>query len=473
VHAMPPARARGARRSAAVLPASAAAGPPGTWTRLTDPATGGTTEWSSFARTGDGVLHVAWRRGNVADPNRDDLVHTPVAPNGAAAASTPIVTSWGIIGRSAIVADPAVGLRVLVGGQATTTTGAPNEWLSTATSADGGATWALSAADVARGVLANEGPTAAVVDPTGAVFSVFGAVRVHRGLVAPADSETIPSFQARCCGGYANLAATESGQVWLAWHSAGNDAASRGILYQAVDPATGGPSGASARAARATREPPRQPVALAALRTRPGVLLAYPTPAGRLEVLDVVSGAVRPQGAGRGNSKVALAADGTGRAWLAWRTRDGRIAARRSNVGATAWGAIVRVPPARGTSTVSTLVASAQDDRLDLVAQLQVLRGSSPDTGTAAWHTQVRPGLTLVVAPSSVRSATGGVVRFRVLDAGDPVAGARVRVGSRTRVTDAAGRASLAISDGAPAGVRAATASRSGYVPAVGSFRVR
>ena len=66
--------------AAIALPAPAVAGAPGTWTRLTDPATGGSTEWSSLARTADGVLHVAWRRGNVADPNRDDLVHTAGAP---------------------------------------------------------------------------------------------------------------------------------------------------------------------------------------------------------------------------------------------------------------------------------------------------------------------------------------------------------------------------------------------------------
>ena len=193
---------------------SAHAGRPGVWTRLSDPPTSSNIDRPSLTRTPDGILHVAWKRENAVDTGRDDLMHSAVRPGGALLGSQPVVANWSIIGRASIVADPAVGLRVLVGGQAGTPPGnTANQALSTATSADGGATWSLSPADVAGGaVLGNEGPTAAIVDPTGAVFSVFGSVRVHRGLVAPADSTTIPLFQPVCCGGYGNLAATSAGR---------------------------------------------------------------------------------------------------------------------------------------------------------------------------------------------------------------------------------------------------------------------
>ena len=179
---------------AAAAPA-AHAGRPGVWTRLSEPPVSSNIDRPSMARTPDGILHVVWKRDNAVDPSRDDLMHSAVRPGGALLGSQPVAANWSIIGRASIVADPAAGLRVLVGGQAGVPPGnTANQALSTATSADGGATWVLSPTDVAGGsVLGDEGPTAAIVEPTGAVFSVFGSVRVQRGLVAPADSTTIPA----------------------------------------------------------------------------------------------------------------------------------------------------------------------------------------------------------------------------------------------------------------------------------------
>src|SRR4029077_17026348 len=96
--------------------------------------------------------------------------------------------------------------------------------------------------------------------------------------------------------------------------------------------------------------------------------------------------------------------------------------------------------------------------RIDVVA---INRGTS---SASLQHTQLLPGLTLVRA-RLVRRGGGAAVTFKVLDAGDPVAGARVRAGGRAAVTGPSGTATLLLRRG---GV--ATASKGGDVRASARF---
>src|SRR3954452_18438244 len=69
------------------------------WARVT--ARGGVSiDQVSPLRTGDGVLHVAWR--HPAGSNSDDLLHTTITPDGKVGATVPIVSGW--VG----VLDPAL-----------------------------------------------------------------------------------------------------------------------------------------------------------------------------------------------------------------------------------------------------------------------------------------------------------------------------------------------------------------------------
>jgi hypothetical protein len=485
---------------AALVGAPAAqAGRPGSWTRLSDPPNVSNVDRNWLARTPDGVLHVAWKRTNPADRARDDLFHTAIRPNGATVLTSPIAQSWGSINDAAILFDPSIGgLRTLIGGQETVTTGAPHEWLSTAVAGPDGAAWTLSPTDVATGNSAEAGPSGATALADGTILTTWSsAVFVHRGLTALPSPDATPRFHTSdmgCCGYSSNLAAAADGSVWVAWYSngkrPGTDVDDYGIFYQAVDPATGAPLPGSSRlkaprsgVARSSGEiaigpEGSHPTPLAALQGgQTGVLTAYregyPT-TERVRVFDIVSGRLRAIPSTRGASRIALAPDPSGRAWLLYETRDDAVMVRRSNVGATAWGAPVRVRWPRGTYTLWSVAGDAQGGRLDVVAMLQVGRGpSSPDTGIGAWHTQARPGLTLVIVHGSVRSSTGGRFRFRVLDAGDGLAGARIRVGNRTITTNAEGRASLLVSPGAPRGVRAVTVTKAGYTQTRGAVVVR
>jgi hypothetical protein len=154
--------------------------------------------------------------------------------------------------------------------------------------------------------------------------------------------------------------------------------------------------------------------------------------------------------------QVALTATPDGRLWAGWEDSDtGKAVFRRSNKTATKWGAAVPVtlPPGR----IFQLNLDARLDRADAVIRTE------SDTGTVGLATdQIRPGLTL--------AATGGKTQsFRVLDAGDPIAGAKVKVAGRSLTTDAKGRATADLRPGR----YAATASKSGYVGATTRVQAR
>jgi hypothetical protein len=125
------------------------------------------------------------------------------------------------------------------------------------------------------------------------------------------------------------------------------------------------------------------------------------------------------------------------------------IFVRRTNKAGTRFGPLVRVGPPGGATAIWKLNGEGSLGPLDLLAA--VTTGSS----LATWHTQVLPPLALAAARAK------GTVVFRVTDAGDPVAGAKVHVGGKTLTTNAAGRASLPI-----AGAAKATARMGGYSPA-------
>jgi hypothetical protein len=122
----------------------------------------------------------------------------------------------------------------------------------------------------------------------------------------------------------------------------------------------------------------------------------------------------------------------------------------------TVFGATVRRSGPRNVVEAQVIDLSAQADKLDVLGTYSSVAGSN------LFHTQALPGLSL--------SATGGrTVRFRVTDAGEPVAGATVSVRGRRLKTDGSGRASVDL----PAGRFTATASKANYVSATARVRSR
>ncbi len=148
------------------------------------------------------------------------------------------------------------------------------------------------------------------------------------------------------------------------------------------------------------------------------------------------------------NKHANVAAAPDGRLWLMWE-RNGTVFATRTNKSATRMGAMNALKPP-GSRTVYRLNGEGSAGPLDLVA----------NDGQGLWHQQVWPKLQLIA--SSKKAGAGRAITFRVLDAGDPVAGATVKAGGKSLKTAANGQATL--EQAQPARVNA-TASKAGYAP--------
>jgi hypothetical protein len=307
---------------------------------------------------------------------------------------------------------------------------------------------------------------AATVRRDGSTLQAFAGTLgtwVHAGLTpATPNVDYMGGLQ---YGNDPNLATDAADRTVMAWYSS---AAGRlGVLAQEVnaDGSPGpGPLTMPGTAAMDVGMLGRTPLAA---RAGGGFYVAYPTP-GSVRPWRVGAGSA-PVVAGLDNSPaVAVAAAGDGRIWVLWTKGfgDPDVLARRSNEGATRFGAAVNAGHPRDAMQAYKLDASAAGNALD------VLAGFNIDTTTDAVtsYRRVRPGLTLKASPGRVRKGERTEVRFTVLDAGDAVSGARVRVAGRSGTTDGEGRVTLGLN------VRRAVqarATRSGYAAATRRIGVR
>jgi hypothetical protein len=459
----------------AAVAASAHAGTPARWERLTGLDDANTFQLG-LARTADGVLHATWLR---TEPGGRSLHHTPIAANGRFGATTQIQPEWVVMANSDLVLSPEGGLRVFFGGQRTTVTGDPHEEMNTATADASGAAWALAPASITDGTggAADAGAAAAA---DGTPFVSWGAtvgVFVHRG----GDPGPAFDFQGPahggCCGYTPDLALDgATGQLTVAWYS--NATGRLGVWAQSVDGATGAPVGAPMRmpgsvtpfsgAEQSSQMISRTPIA--GRPGRPGVFVAYPGGyPGQDRVLLWRVGDSRSRTLTRARNVqhdiVGIAAAPNGRLWAFWSEKGAggyRIVATRSDPGVGAFGERVEMRPPRGSVDDFHLQGNAQNGRLDLFGHFGTVSGNS------TWHRQVLPGLALEASARRVRGDV--VVRALVTDAGDPVRGATVRAGGETAQTNRRGRALLELGS---AGRRlAVTAADAGFTAARERVRV-
>jgi hypothetical protein len=452
----------------AAVAASAAQAAP--WKRVTTPD-GSSTDQVGLARTADGVLHVAWH--HPTGPNTADLLHTVISPAGNVGATTPVQSGWTGFTNPALVVEPG-GLRAFWGGFRTTDTNDPQNETNTALSSDGGASWALQAGSVVPlGAQSYASNTAATVRADGSTLQSFAGTLgtwVHAGL-SPATPNH--DFQAPL-GTYGydpNLATDASNRTVLAWYSSA--AGHLGVQAQDVA-ADGSPVGA------ATTMPDTGDMQSGMLGRTPlvarkggGFYVAYPTgyPTSTRVRLWRVGAAGAPlvgRVRGSGSPAVAVAAAGDGRLWVVWTEGfgDPDVLARRSNKLATKFGATVNAGHPKDALQAYKVDASAAGGALDVLGNFNI-----DTTATAVTsHRRLLPGLTLQAAPGELRSGETTAVRFTVRDAGDPVAGARVKAAGASGRSDAQGRVTLTIKSRTAV---KASATRSGYTRATKRLRVR
>ena len=222
-----------------------------------------------------------------------------------------------------------------------------------------------------------------------------------------------------------------------------------------------------------SQEDTRMPVAGLVGAGQSAVIVAYPTgypTTTTMRVWRIVPGGGAPStvvlaSGGSQKDATAVAADPNGRAWVIWTDRSGdgsrrTVYASRSNVGATAWGKVVSLKGPTGTSTLWQLAASAQSDRVDVLAQYQ--KGS----GNAIFHTQLLAGLKVTVSPAKIKVGKTTTVSVTVTDAGSGVGGAKATIGTRSGTTSVAGVAKVKVK-ATKTGKLKVTVKKNGY--AVGS----
>lgn len=422
--------------------AAAQAGPPGKWTKVT-----GSNQWNidevGAARTGDGVLHVVWLAREGASPS--GIRHTPVSPSGAVGATSTVASGFDVANPDLVVVAGG-GLQALFGGILYPD---PLSGIQSSTAGADGASWSgPSKVSDSRGAAGTAG--AAFVPGLGVTaFAWASGTRLYAHLGGPGPD--IDLSGPSCCYYDPGVAVDEAtGEVWVAWYS--NATGQFGTFVRTISPGVGAPALAPGSAEKGESISPDERTAIAS-RAGGGVFVAYcggyPT-CKRALLWRIGTGKPLVAGAGGDVENVNVVSGPEGRLWIFWADEDlDRIYAARTNKAATRIGARVAVKYPLGGDTIWKLEGDGALGRLDVLA-------NTGDSGKAAtWHTQVLPGLSL--------SCKGGkVVSCTVTDAGDPVAGAKVKVGGKTLTTNAQGKASADL----PAGSFTAVASRAGYTGA-------
>lgn len=439
---------------ALVLAVPAAGGPPGAWTRL--PGTVLNLAEPGLVRTADDTLHVVYIRQSGA---QDDLMHVTVRPTGAVGQATTGIGSWRSMNNPDLLRMPDGSLRAFFGGIRSTSSGEQNTSMNTATAPAAGRPWTVQEGRVVQSRSAYTGAsTGAGLARDGTPISAWastGEAGFHYG-TDPNDPDR-RAAQSGCCLYQPEIAVdARTGQAYVGFFSL--EPSATGLYAQRISPGgTQGPRWAApgARVGQKAVNPGSR-TALTGRIGAPGVFMAhgqgYPTYS--TVALSRV-GAPRPQivvKAARAKS-VNVAAAPEGRLWLMWE-QEGTIFAARTNRAATKLGAtnMVKSP---GGGTIFRVSGEGSAGPLDIVANVR-------SGAQALWHQQVQPKLTVTGARS------GSAIVFRVLDAGEAVTGARVRVAGRTLTTAANGSARLA---SAPPGRVTASASKAGY--ALGTATIR
>lgn len=430
------------------------AGPPGTWTRLSE-GSGSNIDQVALARGLDNALNAVWL---AKTGSTKGYRHARVAPNGSLVAGpVAVLDGWSKLNNPALVVGPDGSLRLLFAG---ITAGPFLGRATSATAPPGGSSWTFTRALHTDAVGVNESAhsfgAAAKLDGT-PVFSWSANVKL--GLDPTPELDLMEG----CCAYDSDVAVDAvSGEVVVGWYS--NVAGQYGYLTRTVDPALGetryAPS--SARGDRKAGLGSSQRTALTARLGAPGAYIAYCTGYPSCQTVSVWRhGGGSPLVVARAKSRtssvadhVAIAPGPDGRLWVMWERKSQRVYATRSNRTATKFGAVVEVKPPAGTRTIWKVAGDGALGPLDLVTS-----ASTPGS-LAFWHTQVLPGLSLACRGGSVVSCT-------VSDAGDPVRGATVRIGGRTLTTNARGKASADL----PAGSYRAAAAKAGYTSASASVR--
>jgi hypothetical protein len=403
------------------------AGPPGKWTVISG---GGVTniDEPGMYRTADGALHVAMMRGSTTDSI--DIAH--ISATGKLQGRQAVIDGWSSLTEDPdLVAAPGGGIRMVFGGIRTTTNGEPytQGYLYQAGSDPSGTAWTL--APDTQPALAHTSGYASY--GTGATSLADGtlvtAYPLNSTIYFQVGAGAVQSFDVPECCAYDMAVASDGVNAWASWYGNGGSGGNEGTLVRQIHPTLGpiqqAPQSVSGGDSLGTSQ------AVAMVSTSNGVFLAYLKgyPTAKAVVLwKLGTSIVKTVPGSEGASHVAMGAGPGGRLWLAWDTPSDDIRAVRTSTSGLKFGA-VRDVSTPGSSTVYGVNIEGSSGTADIVF----------NDATRIWHTQVIPGLTLKASPSKWNGDKAVEVKFKVTDAGQAIAGAKVKALGETCTTAANG----------------------------------
>ncbi len=456
------------------LAAPAYAGPPGTWTTLGKQGVQNSSQ-PGLLRVGK-TLTAAWT--TVPSAGKNSILTRTVSAKGKAGAQQTAVESW-----SSLAFDPklvnAGGERQLIFGGVRTT--------QTSGSYDGtriysavGDSWSLSpqtrfpfSSNQAYGgygygaVVLPDGRTVVAYSLNGTIYLSDDSGKINT-INLPGNKTTYNTSLVRD---------RASGAVWVVVFVQDGDttaATKTGVWAHQFDMSSGlVPEGDWVRLADSVTSTAGRWTADNKLQDQPvaapaggGAYVAYamgnPTKQIRVQRLGSSAGFTV---AAAGARKIALTSYGS-RVWLSWAGTGGQLWSARSNLVKTKVGKATRVVTP-GQGEVYQLSSEGSTGRLDLVVTTQAF-----PKPMSVLHTQVLAGLTVKVSKKKIKSAKGGKEVITVRDVGDPVAGAKVKLGKQVKKTKANGKVTFKIKKGTAKGKKSIVVKKGGYAPGKAKFKV-
>ena len=431
-----------------------AAAAPGDWTQLSTFSNAVTYPHASnidqptMARF-DSSLQVIWP-AQTSSSTQSYLTAVLDGAGRVTSASREIVSGWATLTENPVLIGLAGQRFLAFSGLQSTTTGAPftsgSEYY--ATSPDGvtftPSSGSLSATTSAYAAYSNDvidnAGTPVWVGSAGSTTGINWHVGTSPSQPAPAGSDG--QFRlAGCCAYSAALGRDEAtGAVYAAFYSNSEATTEQGIQVGQILPTQGAfaqaPGSIIVRDGAADSLGPDQRVAMAA-RSGGGVYVAYavgyPT-ATSIRVLKVGTSSTLDVPGSAGARNISMGSGPDGRLWVSW-VSGNRLKVVHTNASATRFGAVGNWGAPRGTATMWKSAIEGFAGGADVVVT------ATTSSEINVWHSQALRTLGVSANRKAVRR--GSPVTLTVTDAGDPVAGAHVRLGARSGTTNAAGKVTL------------------------------
>ena len=216
----------------------------------------------------------------------------------------------------------------------------------------------------------------------------------------------------------------------------------------------------------------REAVAVASPTGRGGIYLAYcnnTSPCSKVELWRYGAKSAVTVPKATSPTAVSLSAGPSGRLWIAWwSAANGTVSVVRTNEAGKRFGPVkTYAGPSgcKGDANGTIKISNGSQQRLDVA--VTCFNGS-----THVYATQSLVPLQLTASTGAINHQRGGSVTFRVSDVGDAVAGATVKVGTKSATTNKKGLVTFRFPKGAKTGSLKVVANAPNYLPAATSLQI-